>query len=209
MPMEQMPPMGNDVGFAPNGMPPMGDVANNMPPMNTNSGMDMPNEYNTHFDPGVEADEESDPKKFIQQLTGKLSQSLKNYIESNEQPDVDLSKYVVGMIAKQAMKGLSPDDAEEITKKIKADEDFSVDNNNGNNMPQNDMNNDINFPNEGVSQGQAFSSNECISRKRKGKLDEIVNGVLDKKEENIYQQTPKKDRNSFKKKPFTSPNFEG
>ena len=76
-------------------MPPMGD-----------EGMKNNNEFDTNFDPGVEADEEQDPKKFIQQLTGKLSQSLRKYNENNGQPDVDLSKYVAGMITKQAMEGL-------------------------------------------------------------------------------------------------------
>ena len=51
-----------------------------MPPMD-NNGIGNNNEFDTNFDPGVEADEEQDPKKFIQQLTGKLSQSLRKYNE--------------------------------------------------------------------------------------------------------------------------------
>ena len=52
-----------------------------MPPMDMNNMGDN-NEFDTNFDPGVEADEEQDPKKFIQQLTGKLSQSLRKYNEN-------------------------------------------------------------------------------------------------------------------------------
>ena len=59
-----------------------------MPPMDINNMGDN-NEFDTNFDPGVEADEEQDPKKFIQQLNGKLSQSLRKYNENNGQPDVD------------------------------------------------------------------------------------------------------------------------
>ena len=46
----------------------------------------------------LEADEETDPKKFIQQLTGKLSQSLNSYNNENGEPDVELGKYVLGML---------------------------------------------------------------------------------------------------------------
>ncbi|MBP5455578.1 MAG: hypothetical protein J6Y37_03700, partial [Paludibacteraceae bacterium] len=46
------------------------------------------------FDPGVEANEDEDPKKFIQQLTGKLSQSLRSYNSQLPRPDADLCKYV-------------------------------------------------------------------------------------------------------------------
>ena len=41
------------------------------------------------FDAGVEADEQSDPKKFIEQLTGKLGQSLRKYNEDQGQPADD------------------------------------------------------------------------------------------------------------------------
>lgn len=49
------------------------------------------------FDPGVEADEEEEPRKFIQQLTGKLSQSMRNYAKE-EDVDTDLEQYVVNML---------------------------------------------------------------------------------------------------------------
>jgi hypothetical protein len=34
------------------------------------------------FDAGIEADEDADPKKYIEQLTGKLGQSLRKYNDS-------------------------------------------------------------------------------------------------------------------------------
>ena len=82
----------------------MGQMGGDMPPMNGNQppmGDDeMNSEFDTNFDAGVDANEQEDPKKFIQQLTGKLSQSLRNYNNEQPQPDAELSKYVCGMIVK-------------------------------------------------------------------------------------------------------------
>lgn len=80
------------------------------------------NEFDTDFDAGVEADEENDPKKYIQQLTGKLSQSLRQYNAEQPETDADLNKYVAGMIVKQAVEGLSGKDRNEILKKVGKDE---------------------------------------------------------------------------------------
>ena len=183
-------------------MPPMGD-----------EGMKNNNEFDTNFDPGVEADEEQDPKKFIQQLTGKLSQSLRKYNENNGQPDVDLSKYVAGMITKQAMEGLSQDDANEIIDKIKADEDFSVEDNGdgnqsfeqGNDQTMQQMNNQMPMDDENFNQFQ--QPNESII-KRGYNIDEIVNGVLNGIEDDKHPYQKTDNKKSFRKKPFSSPNFE-
>lgn len=72
------------------------------------------------FDAGVEADPESDPKKYLQQLTGKLSQELRKYNNEQEQPDEDLNKYIAGMIVPQAAKGMTDSGKKEIIKKIKS-----------------------------------------------------------------------------------------
>lgn len=50
------------------------------------------------FDAGVEADEDTDPAKFIQQLAGKLGQSLRQYTEDQGQPDFDLEKFAVNSV---------------------------------------------------------------------------------------------------------------
>ncbi len=111
-------PMGGEI-------PPMGD---DMPPMNDNSGefgdemmtndSQMDSEFDTNFDAGVEADEDTDPKKYIQQLTGKLSQTLNTYNNENGEPDVELGKYVLGMLVKQGVKGMDEKDKKDIIKKI-------------------------------------------------------------------------------------------
>ena len=57
-------------------------------------------------------------KKYIQQLTGKLSQKLRDYNSSLPEPDADLNKYVAGMILKQSVEGLSEEEKNEIIKKV-------------------------------------------------------------------------------------------
>lgn len=75
-------------------------------------------QFGGNFDAGVEADEDTDPENFIQQLTGKLSQSLKDYDEQNP-GNLDLDKYVIGMIVKQAVKGMDEGERKKVIKKIK------------------------------------------------------------------------------------------
>ena len=90
-------------------MPPMDDAEMNdemggeMPDAGNE---EMPTDFDSNFDAGVEADEETDPKRFIQQLTGKLSQSLNSYNNENGEPDTELGKYVLGMLVKQGVKGM-------------------------------------------------------------------------------------------------------
>ena len=78
-------------------------------------------DFGSDFDAGVEANEDEDPKKYIQQLTGKLSQSLRKYNEGLPKPDAELSKYVAGMIIKQAVDGLSQEDVADIMDKVESD----------------------------------------------------------------------------------------
>lgn len=101
-------------------------VDNSMMDMNGQQGGmsldDMPqddskSEFDSGFDAGVEADEDEDPKKFIQQLTGKLSQSLNSYNKENND-DEELSKYVGKMIVKAAAKGLSDKGKKDLIKSI-------------------------------------------------------------------------------------------
>ena len=116
MPMggSPMPPMDPSAGI------PEGD---DLAPMDNNvsdstENDKFPSDFDTNFDAGVEADEETDPKKYIQQLTGKLSQSLNSYNNENGEPDTELGKYVLGMLVKQGTKGMDDKDRKEIIKKI-------------------------------------------------------------------------------------------
>lgn len=212
MPMQQMPPMDMQ--------PEMGDNMGGsfMPQDNMQQSLDggmeqMPNQFGADFDAGVEADEEQDPKKFIQQLTGKLSQSLQKYNDNNGQPDVDLNKYVAGMITKQAMKGLSEEDAEEIIDKVKADEDFSMDDGGNEQQPQDSQMGD-NMQQQGQDMmpqddmQQQPPMNENFFKRQRGKqIREIVNGVLGNHEEDTPRQQPKYGSDTYRTSAYTSPNF--
>jgi len=73
------------------------------------------------FDAGVEADEESDPKKFIEQLTGKLGQSLRKYNEDQGQPDFELEKFAVNSLLSATHTGeMDAEDQKDIIKKVKS-----------------------------------------------------------------------------------------
>ena len=115
-PEPQLPPMGNNMEMD---TPVGGSFDQEMAQM---PQQEEPQEdFGADFDAGVEANEEEDPKKYIQQLTGKLSQSLRKYNEGLPKPDAELSKYVAGMIIKQAVDGLSQEDVADIIDKVEND----------------------------------------------------------------------------------------
>ena len=76
-------------------------------------------QFDNNFDAGVEADEDAEPKKYIQQLTGKLSQKLNSY-NKEQDGDNELNKYVVNMIISATCKNLDEKSKKEIIKKIKS-----------------------------------------------------------------------------------------
>lgn len=195
------------------GVPPVDGNSDDVPPMPGNDGG---NEFDTNFDAGVEADEDSDPKKYIQQLTGKLSQKLNSYNKDNNDPD--LSKYVAGMIVSQAVKNLGDDDKKEIIDKIEnggGDEDDNnippvddnVPNPYGNDMPMNNQNpDDMNQQQQPAPQNN-FESVESSANM----IDEILDNILnDDKDDggkmNAYDDKTNK-RKSYKTKPFIAKEF--
>jgi hypothetical protein len=71
------------------------------------------------FDAGVEADEATDPKKFIEQLTGKLGQSLRKYTEEQGQPDFELEKFAINsLLSATHTAEMDSQDKEDIIKKV-------------------------------------------------------------------------------------------
>ena len=200
-PIDMMPPE-----------PPMGggnmrQMGGDMPPMNANQppmGDDgMNSEFDTNFDAGVDANEQEDPKKFIQQLTGKLSQSLRNYNKEQPQPDAELSKYVCGMIVKQAIEGLKPEDVEDIMKKIKSDDDFDNDTPEDNQLNNNGGSEDMQPQTDQPEQMPM----ESLNRNHNQKIEEIFQDLISTEKEDTIER-PLKRTNSFRHKPFTSPNFD-
>ncbi|TXG81749.1 MAG: hypothetical protein E6R13_05835 [Spirochaetes bacterium] len=71
------------------------------------------------FDAGVEADEDTDPKKYIEQLTGKLGQSLRKYTEQQGQPDFELEKFAINsLLSATHTSEMDEEDRKDIIKKV-------------------------------------------------------------------------------------------
>lgn len=84
------------------------------------------------FDAGVEADEEEDPKTYIQQLSGKLGQSLRKYTDEEGQPDYDLEKFAINSVVSATHSGdMDDNDQKDIINKVKSagkgEDDIDVD----------------------------------------------------------------------------------
>lgn len=103
-----------------NNMPPMGDdMMGNQDPNMQDPNMDM-QPQDAEFDGDVQGgDGEAPDKKEIQKLSGQLSQKLNDY---NMDDADELTKYVVGMILKQASKKMSDEDKQDAIKKLEGDE---------------------------------------------------------------------------------------
>lgn len=70
------------------------------------------------FDAGVEADENEDPKKYIEQLTGKLGQSLRSFEETNG-VDFELEKFAINsLLSATHTSEMDDNDRADIIKKV-------------------------------------------------------------------------------------------
>lgn len=75
----------------------------------------------TPFDAGVEADEDEDPEKYIQQLAGKLGTTLRKYTEDNGEPDFELEKFAINsVISATHTAEMDKEDQKDIIKKVKS-----------------------------------------------------------------------------------------
>lgn len=106
------------------------------------------------FDAGVEADEDTDPEKYIQQLSGKLGQSLRQYTEDEGQPDFDLEKFAVNSVLSATHTGeMDKGDQRDIIKKVKGS---GSDEGDG----EEDIDVDIEEPTDGGEEDIDFSEEE-------------------------------------------------
>ena len=120
---------------------PQQPIGGNEQDLGVDNNMDVNDNMGDEFDTEVDTDnlKDEDPKKYVQQLTGKLSQAIRKYNSTLRDPDVELCKYVSGMVLKQSTEGLTNADKEEILKKVKMDEEEPeepLDNNNNEEVPQ-------------------------------------------------------------------------
>lgn len=174
---------------------------NDMPVDDSNTNM-----FDNDFDAGVEADEENDPKRYIQQLTGKLSQKLRDYNESLGEPDSDLNKYVAGMIVKQAVDGLDETDRSEIIKKV-SDEQSTDNEESSNNVDS--VEDDISIDNNEMPMESKKRAITC-TKKQLHKLSENFGGIgdiLNAPTDRIEKEIPKTTVVNKVNKPFMPPKF--
>jgi len=74
----------------------------------------------TPFDAGVESNEDENPEKYIQQLSGKLGQSLRKYTDEMGQPDYDLEKFAINSVLSATNSGeMDQQDQNDIINKVK------------------------------------------------------------------------------------------
>lgn len=145
------------------------------------------------FDAGVEADEDSDPKKYIEQLTGKLGQSLRKYNESQGQPDYELEKFAINsLLSASHTSEMDENDQSDIIKKVKTagNNDDNQDNNQSDNGGNDNDDNDNGSDSDGNS-GSDFGS-DMDSSEKEGDSDlneeEKTSIFLDKpKKNNMFQ----------------------
>jgi hypothetical protein len=62
-------------------------------------------------------DEDADPKKYIEKLTGKLAQKLRTY--NGEENDVALNKFVINSLIPASIPQMSDSDAKDVIKKVR------------------------------------------------------------------------------------------
>ena len=144
-------------------------------------------DFEADFDAGVDANEEEDPKKYIQQLTGKLSQSLRKYNEELPKPDAELSKYVAGMIIKQAVDGLSQEDVADIIDKA-----------------ENDGNEEDAEQSEQLPRGneQPEMQPEMSQPSETAQMNETTGSTVDATENKAQKKTTKMRKGGYSRKPY-------
>jgi len=177
MPEEPMPEEpeqpADDAGF--------GDLGGDGPPADDKPFDDEP------FDAGVEADENTDPEKYIEQLSGKLGQSLRDYTEEQGQPNFDLEKFAINsVISATHTSKMDEEDKDDIIKKINtsgSDENGS-DEGDGNDVPDFGNGDDNGADDSGADDG-GFDDGEGEEG-----IEEI--NILEDKLPNLFLDKPKK-----------------
>ena len=140
------------------------------------------------FDAGVEADENSDPKKYIEQLTGKLGQSLRKYTENQGHPDFDLEKFAINsLLSATHTSEMDTNDQDDIIKKVKtAGNDDSEDSNSNDNDDSTNSGSD-------ASDGDASSSGDDLgepnpeNQSSGEEVNEENNLFIEPKKNNMFQ----------------------
>jgi hypothetical protein len=185
---EEIPPMDDD------GVPPV-DVNNEQPqPEGGNDDFPFDDEK---FDAGVDVDEDADPKKYIEKLTGKLAQKLRDY--NGTENDVDLNKFVINSLIPASIPEMGEEDAGDVIKKVK--DNIGAEGENQVAVPGEE---------DSVLGGEKIPSEEPTMEPEEelppAPQQESVDGEIDELVSEIFGRK-KLSRNLNNKNPFKGPNF--
>lgn len=133
------------------------------------------------FDAGIDVNEDEDPKKYIEKLTGKLAQKLRDYNESSD--DTDTNKFVINSLIPAAIPEMSENDAQDVIKKVK-DNIGQVSNENNQDDTQ--------------IQPDDVPSEEITQESKEDEIDDLINELFKHKKLNKNL----KNKNPFKPKNF-------
>lgn len=145
------------------------------------------------FDAGIDVDEESDPKNYIEKLSGKIGQSLRAYTQKQGQPDFELEKFAINsLISATHTAEMDENDKNDIIKKINTagnddseNPDMGDDNNAENSGDDNNNGGGIDFggdSNDGMEENKLFEEEESIFLKnpKKNNMFQVgSNDILD------------------------------
>lgn len=110
------PPVQNDM--SPSDDEQMPPIDNNMGEPDMGQEQDETNVFGKEkFDAGIDVDENEDPKKYIEKLTGKLAQKLRDY--NSSETDNELNKFVINSLIPASVPQMDKDDAGDVIKKVK------------------------------------------------------------------------------------------
>ncbi len=188
-----MPPVDGTVPPMDGTMPPMDDSMMDASDDNVNSF------GKKKFDAGIDVDEDADPKKYIEKLTGKLAQKLRDYNESEN--DVDLNKFVINSLIPASVPEMDDVDAKDVIKKVKDNIGASKTETPSNNEVDSDE--DVNNLSPDIQNVDGGNNQDEIPPVQQegvnvNEIDDLVNELLGKK---------KLKKNSKTNTPFKSPTF--
>ena len=158
----------------------------------------------TPFDAGVEANEEQDPRKFIEQLSGKIGQSLRKYSEDNG-TDFDLEKSAINsVIAGTHAAEMEEEDIDDIISKLKSAGNAGGDNENNGEMdttgasePQGDPSNQTGGETGGAEGGGGMGIGENFETLPKEHKQVFKNAKLNVSDEDLAPGSIKENYNEM------------
>lgn len=173
-----------------------GDVNMDIPDQNIdNNPVDKDNPFEDEkFDAGIDVNEDEDPKKYIEKLTGKLAQKLRDYNETDT--DIELNKFVINSLIPASIPTMDKEDAKDVIKKVQ--------DNIGESGQESGQDDNQETPEiDGLEQEQSIESGQESGQEHeevKESIDDLVNEIL-----NGIKTKPINTIN--KKNPFKTPVF--